>query len=196
MKYQIKHLAYLYIVCGAIALLFSWITMTEKIAFEVDAGHVAICDINSLINCGTIMGSSQAAVFGFPNPFVGLVGFSVVIAIGFAILAGAKFKRWFWQGAQMGMIFAVLFVYWLYYEAVFEISALCIYCIIIWFSTIPLFWYTTVFNLKEKHLRLKGIPRKFSGKTTLIVMSLMYLVIIVPIVYRFWDQWKFMLGLS
>lgn len=194
MKYQVKHLSYLYIICGAIALFFSWITMTEKMAFEIDTAHVAVCDINSLINCGTVMGSPQAAVFGFPNPFIGLIGFAVVIAIGFAILAGANFKRWFWQGAQLGMTFAMAFVYWLYYEAVFEISALCIYCMIVWFSTIPLFWYTTVFNLKEKHIHLKGIPKKLSGKTTLIVMSLMYLVIIVPIIYRFWDQWKLMLG--
>jgi uncharacterized membrane protein len=196
MKYKLRHLAYLYIVCGTVSLIFSWITMLEKLAFSVDVNHDAICNIDSVIHCGTVMSSPQAAIFGFPNPFIGLIGFAVVIVIGFAVLAGAKFKKWFWQGAQIGMTFAMIFVYWLYYEAVFEISALCIYCIIVWFATIPLFWYTTLYNLKERNIPLRGVSTQFSRRLSGIILSLMYLVIIIPIIYRFWDHWAYLLGLS
>ncbi len=52
------------------------------------------------------MQSKQAHAFGFMNTYIGLLGFPVVLTIGMAMLAGARFKRWFWQGAQLGLTLA------------------------------------------------------------------------------------------
>ncbi|MBQ3934392.1 MAG: hypothetical protein II715_01125, partial [Clostridia bacterium] len=49
------------------------------------------------------IGDNQASAFGIPNPFIGLFGFGVVLTIGVALLAGAKFRAWFWYGFLAGL---------------------------------------------------------------------------------------------
>src|SRR5690606_13189412 len=108
------------------------------------------------IGCGAVMQSPQAEVFGFSNPLIGLAGFAIVVTIGFALLAGGRFKRWFWVATQLGMLFAVGFIYWLFFQAVYDIGSLCLYCMVVWAMVIPLFLGTLVYNLKEGHIQLFG----------------------------------------
>lgn len=193
MKQQKYPLSLLYIIGGTISLYASFIIMIEKLALYTDPAYVASCDINPLISCGAIMASPEASVFGFPNPLLGIASFAVVIALGVAIRAGAKFDRWYWRLIQLGMTFAIGFVYWLFYVAVFEIGALCLYCMVVWVLTIPLFLYTTVYNLRERNL-FSALPRKVPGWLTVLTLVIMNLVIFLSIAYRFWDRWLIMLG--
>ena len=78
-----------WLICaGLIALASAAILVYERLQIYVDAGHTTVCDINGLLSCGTVMRTPQAEAFGFPNPFIGLVGFSIVVTIGAAILPG------------------------------------------------------------------------------------------------------------
>lgn len=196
MKKLEKNLPFLYIIAGLIAFYYSFVIMVEKLALSQNADHVLPCDISPFISCGSVMQSPQAAVFGFPNPLLGIAGFAIVVTIGFALLSGAKFKRWFWQGVQLGMLFAVGFIYWLFHEAVFEIGSLCLYCMYVWAMTIPLFWYTTVYNIRQKYI-LASVPALARIKNWQVtgVLILMYLVIIASILHKFWYNWLIMFGL-
>ena len=133
------------------------------------------------------MASWQASLFGFPNPLLGITGFALVLAIGFALLSGANFKRWYWQGAQLGMTLAVIFVYWLFVQAVYYIGSLCPYCIIVWAATIPLFLYTTFYNLENGHLLGTAIPVK--KWLRILLLLVMYGVIALAILIHFWTYW-------
>ena len=63
------------------------------------------------------------------------------------------------------IVFVLLFgfVTWLQYETIFRIHALCPYCMVVWTVTIPMFWYTTLYNLRGGNIKWgKRYPR-FSG---------------------------------
>jgi uncharacterized membrane protein len=106
------------------------------------------CNFSILVQCGVNLSSPQGAVFGFPNPLIGLGGFAAVIAVGVALLAGAHFARWFWIAFNFGIAGALAFVIWLIGQSIFVLGTLCPWCMLVWSVTIPLFWVVTGRNLK------------------------------------------------
>ena len=84
-----------------------------------------------MLSCGSVMTSPQASVFGFPNPVIGVVGFTVVLTTGVAILAGARLARWYWAGLQVGATAASVFVHWLVFQSLYRIGALCPDCLVV-----------------------------------------------------------------
>ena len=100
-SYSDRQLGFWLVGAGLIALISSAILVYERLQIYIDAGHSTVCDINALLSCGTVMRTPQAEAFGFPNPFIGLVGFSIVVTIGAAIMAGARFKKWFGCGNRV-----------------------------------------------------------------------------------------------
>lgn len=127
------------IVSGLIAWIASGILVLDRLALYKNPNHVTSCDINPWVSCGTVMKSWQAELLGFPNPLIGIVGFAIIIAIGFALLAGAKFAKWFWISLQIGITLALGFIVWLISQALYDIQVLCLYCMIVWAVVIPLF---------------------------------------------------------
>lgn len=127
------------VVAGVIGLIMSGLIMYDKIQIMQDSEFVPACTVNDVVSCTDVMNSDQASVFGFPNPFIGLVGFGIVLCIGAALFAGATFRNWFWYGFLAGLVLAVVFVHWLAYEAVYSIQALCPYCMVVWAVVLPLF---------------------------------------------------------
>lgn len=191
---KINWIAYLLCLTGLIGFIFSFIITVEKIAVLNDANYVPPCSINPLISCGTVMKSPQSAIFGFPNPLLGIAGFAIVTTIGFALLAGANFRRWFWVCTQIGVFLAATFIYWLFYQSVFVIGALCPYCMVVWTVTIPLFLYTLVYNVKEKHLSFGTFVNKIITKYHYLLLILMYGVIIITILVTYWYYWRTLIG--
>lgn len=186
-----KNLPYLYVMAGLLSFASSFIISVEKLKLLADPSYIPPCSINPVIGCGAVMQSPQAAVFGFPNPWLGLIGFAIIVTIGMAMLAGAQFKRWFWIGTQLGMLFGVGFIYWLFYQAVYVINSLCLYCMVVWALMIPLFLYTVIYNLRERHLRLgrkETLSEWVIHHSTWLLLG-MYLVIVLGILTHFWDYW-------
>lgn len=184
-----KVLPWLLIVVGVIGVACAFIIMYEKLHLLANPNYQTACDINPIISCGSVMQSDQAEAFGFPNPFLGLIGFAMVATIGGALLAGAQFKRWFWRAAQAGMLFAVLFVHWLFYQAVYNIGALCPWCMVVWTVTILGFWYLLLYNLRMKHI---ATPKQltsvvvFAQRHHLDILVAWYLIIVALILHHFW----------
>jgi hypothetical protein len=109
------------------------------------------------------------------------------------MLAGAQYKRWFWLGLQIGVTFGICFITWLQFETIFRIKALCPYCMVVWSVTIPMFWYTTLYNLREGHIKVKKRlepAAAFAQRHHADVLIFWYLVIIAVILQHFWYYWK------
>ncbi|WP_307849809.1 vitamin K epoxide reductase family protein, partial [Qaidamihabitans albus] len=131
-----RALGWLYVVGGGIGLAAAFVLMLEKIAKLGDPAYVPTCTLNPVVSCGSVMDSPQAAAFGFPNPLIGIAGFAVVVTIGVVLLPGFRVPRWFWLGMQAGTTFGVVFVHWLIYSSLYDIGALCPYCMVVWAVTI------------------------------------------------------------
>ncbi|MFJ2191288.1 vitamin K epoxide reductase family protein [Kitasatospora sp. NPDC087861] len=185
--------AWLLLIGGAVGLFASSVLTLDKFRLLEDPSYVPNCNINPIISCGSIMRSDQAEAFGFPNSLLGLIGFAVVIAIGAGLLAGAAYRRWFWLGLQAGTVFGIGFVTWLMYQALYRIGALCPYCMVVWAAMIPLFWYTTLHNLRSGIIptgrTLRPAVRE-AARYHWIVPALWYAVIALLILNRFWYYWS------
>lgn len=181
---------------GIIGLFASVVLMLEKFELVQNPAYQPSCNVNPLISCSSVMGSSQAAVFNVPNSLIGIVAFAVVTTVGVSLLAGAAFKRWFWLGLQAGGLFGAGFVHWLVFQSVFRIGALCLYCMVVWSVTIPIFWYVTLYNVREKHLVL---PRRLDSAVAFAqrhhgnILLVWFLVVAGLILYRFWYYWSTLL---
>jgi len=136
------------------------------------------------------MRSDEASAFGFPNFFIGLVGFPIIATTGLVMLAGAsKLKRWYWLGLEFGLLFGVAFVHWLFFQSVYGINALCPYCMVVWAITITLFWYITLYNIQLGHIQLRGWLQKvafFARRHHFDILIFWFLLIAALILKHFW----------
>lgn len=186
-------LPWILVIGGFIGLAAASMLTIEKIELIKNPAYVPTCNLNPILSCGSVMKTAQASVFGFPNALLGLIGYSVVITVGMALLAGATFKRWFWLGLQLGTILGVVFVHWLMYQSIFNIQALCPYCMVVWSVTIPIFWYTTLYNLRTGVIVTPASLKKlvaFLQKHHGDVLLVWFLAIIGVILHHFWYYWK------
>src|SRR3990167_6980347 len=184
---------YLLSIGGGIGFLAAFILTSEKIKIIKDPTYELSCNLNPLLSCGSVMTTPQAEVFGFPNSLIGIAGFAIITCIGMSLLAGAKFNRWFWVGMQLGVTFGICFVFWLQYQSIFIIGALCQYCMIVWTVMIPIFLYTTVYNLRKGNIKtppfLEGVSN-FIQRYNIDILIVWYIFIIVTIIYHFWYFWS------
>lgn len=175
--------AVLLIVGGALGLLAAFELALEKVLLLSDPGHVPSCDVGVLVGCGVNLGSAQGAVFGFPNPFIGLMAWPVVITIGVALLGGVRFPRWFWAGFNIGVAGALVFVGWLIAQSIYVLDVLCPWCMLTWAVTIPTFWAVTLYNLREGNIpvprRVRRLARAWFAWVPLITVVSYALVVLL-----------------
>ena len=127
--------AALLIAAGTIGLAAAVVLLVEKIALIADPTYVPSCSINPVLSCGSVMNTDQAAAFGFPNPILGVAGFTALLTIGVVLLTRAALPGWFWWGIQAGTTLGVVFVHWLAFQTLYEINALCPWCLLVTLST-------------------------------------------------------------
>lgn len=184
-----KIFPWILVVIGVLGLFAALMLSIEKIELLKNPNYQASCNINPLFSCTGVMKSSQAAVAGFPNPYFGLVAYALVLCTGVGLLAGAKFKKWYWQLFQLGPMAGVVFAHWLIYQSLYNIGSLCLYCMLVWTITIPAFIYTTLWNLREGNITppkaLKGVASFFDRHHTDILI-VWYIAIIALVLNRFW----------
>src|SRR5690606_1726804 len=79
------------ILLGAVGLFAAFELASEYIKTLKDTDYVPNCAVSVLVTCGPNMDSWQGSIFGFSNTILGLGAFVAPIAVGVAMLAGAKF---------------------------------------------------------------------------------------------------------
>ncbi|MDO9397435.1 MAG: vitamin K epoxide reductase family protein, partial [Herbiconiux sp.] len=142
-------LALFLIVAGIVGWYASFDLTLEKIQTLLNPDYVPTCNISPLVTCGPNMASAQGSLFGFPNPIIGVAAFVAPILVGVAILAGARFAKWFWVLFNLGFALGLAFVCWLISVSIFVLGTLCPYCMLVWLVVIPMFVYVTAYNVKQ-----------------------------------------------
>ena len=180
-------IAILFIVTGLVGLYGSFQLTIDRFLLIENRGTKLNCDINPFVSCGQVIQSWQGSLFGFPNPLIGLMAFVAPVAVGVALLAGARFARWFWILFNVGLLAAMVFIHWLMTQTVFVIGTLCPWCMLVWLIVIPLFWYGTMNNLARNFGLPEGPASLFRAALpwTWLIVLLNYLVIVAIILANF-----------
>lgn len=137
-----------------ISLIASLVLSIEAIHLAQDPTAALSCNINEVISCGKVGITWQANLFGWPNAFLGLIAEPVVITIAVASLGKVKFPRWFMLAAQIVYTIGLGFAYWLFYQSMFVINALCPWCLLVTLSTTLVFTSLTHVNIRDNNLFL------------------------------------------
>jgi uncharacterized membrane protein len=136
------------IIAGVIGWWAAFSLTIERIHLLADPNAILGCNFSPLVQCGKNLTSWQGSVLGFPNPLLGLAGWVAPIVVGVAILAGARFARWFWWLFEAGVALAFVFVIWLIGQSIFVLGTLCPWCMVTWVVTIPTFYAVTLHVLR------------------------------------------------
>lgn len=184
-----RRTALVLVLLGPIGLFGSIELLIQKINLLANPGYVLNCDINPVLSCGSVITTDQASAFGFPNPILGVIGFTAVITFGVFLLVNFQPPRWMWLGLQVGTTLAMAFVIWLFVQSLYVIGALCPWCMVVWSVTIPMFWQVTFFNLENKNFgnKLGSLTWLLPLKSILVAAT--YLIMAGLIFVRWSDFW-------
>ncbi|MEY3846324.1 MAG: hypothetical protein RJA66_591 [Actinomycetota bacterium] len=187
-----KRFAWTLILSGILGWIAAFTLTLERIHVATNPDATLSCDLNPFISCKSVMLTEQARLLGFPNPLIGLAAFVFPIAVGAAILAGAKFALWFWRIFATGITMGFLFVLWLWVQSTFVINVLCPYCMVAWVAMVPLFWTVILFLIREgvidSPIRLAGFFDRAYERVWLWALATDLLIATIIIV-RFWSYW-------
>lgn len=176
-------------VLAAIGISAAVILSIEKVQILSEPAHVASCSLSPVVACSPIIASPQASAFGFANSFIGILGFTAIFTAAMTIAAGAtKLARVWWRTLLGGLILAAGFCTWLFYQGVFNIGKLCLYCMLVWLVVFAMLWLTLAYCIANKHVDLGEKANKlFSYKYELITLT--YVIIFGLLFYRWMDYW-------
>lgn len=191
-----KILPYIFMFSGVVGVISSFALTYDKIQILLNKSYDPPCNINPILSCKSIMETPQSEIFGVPNTVLGLMAFSALFTFGFLLAGGAKVKKWVWISAQIAAGAGVLFMHYLFFQGVFRINAICPWCFAIWMITIPTFWYITLYNLRERNIKL---PVSLSGLSAFAqkhhgdILVVWYGVIFFILLQHFWYYWSTLL---
>jgi uncharacterized membrane protein len=184
-----RQTAWILVVGGIIGIFASIELIIQKIAVLSDPDFVPNCDINPILSCGSVISTEQASLFGFPNPVLGVIGFTIVIMFGALLFTGVELPRLMWLGLNFGALAGMIFVIWLVSQSLYVIGALCPWCMVVWAVTIPIFWQVTTDNLASNKLSLGKSLSEVIVTLKWILISATYLIIMALIFVRWQDFW-------
>lgn len=175
------------LIAGIVGLTASATLTIEKISMLKDPAYRPSCSINPVLSCGSVMVTRQASAFGFPNPLIGIAAFAVVVVTGTLAVTKVELPRWYWLGLMVGTGLGAVFVHWLIFQSLYEIGALCPYCMVVWSVTIPLFVVSSTIALRS--LAPNPIARALYTWRWSIV-AIWFAAVVLMILARFWNYWS------
>jgi hypothetical protein len=138
---------------GALASL---VLSHEAVVLAREANAVLSCDLNSVVSCGAVARHASAYIFGIPNSFIGMLAMPVFVTIAVAGISGTIFPRWFLKAAQLGAIFSLLCLGWMFYMSYVVIGALCPWCLVMDVAFLLIVYALIRYNALTDNLCLKG----------------------------------------
>jgi uncharacterized membrane protein len=175
---------WLLLVGGIVGLAAAMSLTIDKINMLINPGYRPSCSFNPILSCGNVMEHHQASAFGFPNPLIGDAAFPVVIVTAIIVLARVALPRWWWVGMTLCTALGMGFVFWLQYQSLYKIDALCPWCMGVW-TIMPLVLVTSYKQLVSGMGGILG----FIADWRWSLVTIYYAVLLLQIFLRFQDYW-------
>ena len=145
-----RSLAIFWIVAGALGGIVAFLLYLEYIGQLTDAAPLISCSISPIVTCGPNLLSPGGNLLGFSNSIIGIVLFGGPVYAGVSALAAPTgLRTWYWRVYSLFVLGGFLLVHFFAWRSVFEYGSLCPWCMIIWLVTIPLFWFTLGWSLRD-----------------------------------------------
>ncbi|MFY9208339.1 MAG: vitamin K epoxide reductase family protein [Candidatus Nanopelagicales bacterium] len=189
---QYRSTPWILLFSGIIGLFAAFTLMQDKVAILSDPNYVPSCNINPVLSCGSVIVTDQASIFGFANPIIGLMTYSVVIALAVLLISRVVLPNWVWLGLNLGALGGLAFVVWLIFQSLYVIEALCPWCMVAWVGTILIFWVTTAENAQAGRFTRSGTPGVISdviSSLRWVLIGSTFLVILALIFINWMDFW-------
>lgn len=176
--------AWILTVGGLAGLIAMTWQATERIHMLKNPDSVLSCNLNPVIDCGAVLDNRLAALFGFPNAFIGMGVFAMLMLAGVLLVTGNKPNRAF-KHVMLGLsAILLLFSVWFFSVSLYIIAKICIFCLVGWVVAIPIFVYTLQYWLDDTgDSGWKGkLSRFLAGNhlnvviTSYVIMAVMYFV--------------------
>jgi uncharacterized membrane protein len=180
--------AWAVLIAGVIGLAAAVTLTVEKIEILINPDYVPSCSINPVLSCGSVMITPQASAFGFPNPLIGIVSFTIVVVTGILAVAKVPLPRWYWAGLTVGTLLGTAFVHWLIFQSLYRIGALCPYCMVVWAVTVPLLVVAASVALQPQRTDNAVVRTVYTWRWSLV--ALWFTAVLLLILERFWDYWS------
>jgi uncharacterized membrane protein len=177
-------------VWSALGLIASAMLSIDKVKLLIDPSFQPSCNFNPVLSCGSVMKTDQASLFGFPNSFLGLVGFSVMLTLAVLVAAEVVLPRWVVAGAAVGAVLGAVFVHWLAFQSLYRIGALCPWCMVVWAVTIPTAVWLVIAAARSYLPDGGGRVAEGFWEWRFTLVGAWYLAVFVLILVRFWDYWR------
>lgn len=180
--------AFIMLAGSVLGLLASFMLSIESLILAKNSHAVLSCDLNSVLSCSTVANHWSATILGFPNSFIGVMTLPVMVTIAVALLAGAKFPKWFMQAAQAGSVAGMVFAAWMFYMSYIEIGALCPWCLILDVGMTLIFFGLTRYNILRKNISWRGAQKFVSGGYDALIAVSVIVLVVVAIIAKFGGQ--------
>lgn len=128
------------LVAGVLGWLASLRLFLDYTAGLKDSSYIPSCDLSAVVGCAKNYESAYGSLLGFSNTVLGFTLFTIPVLMGILILARVQLPRWVYSGYSFGLVGAVALITFLQCASFLDLKTLCIYCLLIWTVTIPLFW--------------------------------------------------------
>lgn len=86
------------------------------------------------------------------------------------------------------MSVGLLFIIWLWYQALFVIHILCLYCMVVWAMMIPLFILLTVRNLAHGLFPASASVVRFSSHWAGTLIAVVYVAVAASVFFSFYSD--------
>lgn len=164
------------LVFGLAALTAAFVLSIDKIQVLENPNTILSCSINLALDCSRVMQTWQSHAFGFPNMFIGLMAFPIVITIAILSLSNVRLPRWFLIAGNIGYLLGTIFSYWLFFQSVYVIQILCPWCLLVTLSTTLILATMTHYNFRDNTF---GLKKKTNAKIQAFLQKDFHKVIVV-----------------
>ena len=145
---------------AGVGFIASFLQMLGKITLLKNSDSVLSCNLNSVFSCSNILNAHQSSVFGFPNSLLCIAFFALLLSVGLVGWTGSVVKPKLLFVYQAMSLFFAGFGFWYFWQSIFNVGALCVYC---------LFCYGGVLLINGALLRLNYKNLPFGKKVMLAV---------------------------
>ena len=180
--------AFIMLIGSALGLLASFMLSIEALILAKNSHAVLSCDLNSVLSCSTVASHWSATILGFPNSFIGVMTLPVMVTIAVALLAGAKFPKWFMQAAEAGAVAGMVFAIWMFYMSYIEIGVLCPWCLTLDLGMLMIMFGLTRYNVLQKNISWRVAQKFVSGGYDALIAASVIVLVVVAIIAKFGGQ--------